>query len=973
MNQRSLLSRWFSIETGEGRALALLIAHSFLIGLARWVMESASDAIYLGQQDIHTLPLVFIGIGVVSTILGLAYGRAEGFLSFRGLLSVTLCFLALSVAALWALLVFTSFSWVPVLIQIWNDTIEVFTTVELGALAGWMFNVRQAKRLYAIIGAGDVVAGILGGFIIPPLVNVTGTPALLLLVAVALAAAMVLMQYILRTIEQQGEAEESEPAASRSEPKPVPLLKRLRDPYLALLLALAAIDTIVFFFSVTAFLADSRARFPDEDQLAQFFGFVFSGVSFVTLIMRTVVSARLVRRFGLIGGLMLLPLALLVASSLGMAAGLLVPGTLLAFWSIIVIRLTYAVLFDSTFQPTALMLFQPISRHTRVWAQGFVETVGKPIVTGLAGLLLLGFMAVAPLEGRYVAWVLVVACLAWTIVSARAARGYTQVLIQALEQRSLRGFHLSLTDATTVALLERGLDDPHPAAVIYCLNQMEQVGSDRLAPALLRLLRHDAAEVRVDALHKLERLLFREALPDVLRLAAEDPAPRVRAAALRAAVALGETDVFDIVLPFLDEANDEVKSGAAVGLLVHGGIEGVLAAGESLIRMLDSASAAERAQAARILGQVGIRNFYRPLRKLLDDVSPEVRRAALAAAPSVRNPALWPSVVANLARPDSRHAAVNALVAIGEPAIDEIAKAFEDPDVDRRTRLRIVRVIARIHGPKSLEFLRSRATYPDSEIRGLVLVALAARKYQASETEQPAILEALQQEMAATAWLAAARADIESADGAYRDLMAELELALAHEEPRLRDMLFHLLSALYPAEAILGARHNLDSPDEETRAYAIEVLDNLLPVGLRAQLLPLVEDMTPAERLSRLSADLAQELLGVEARVGDVALRPLAWISHWTKACAIDATARIDARELLSPVLAELDSPDPLIRETSLWAAGWMGSGEVVDQVRPLVDDPVKQVADMAAHVVGQFENVVDIDALFAAAAAGED
>jgi ATP/ADP translocase/HEAT repeat protein len=959
------LSRTFAVERGEGRALTLLILHSFFIGVARWVMETAADAIYLGQADVHTLPLVFIGIGAFSTVLGLIYSRGESWLSFRGLLTATLLFMSASITALWALLVFTHAGWVPVLIAIWNDTIEVFTTVELGALAAWLFNVRQAKRLYALIGCGDVIAGMLGGVAIPPLVDAIGTPALLLMAAAALLAAMFLMQYIVGTTAQAGAEEEDAAAGGKADTRRVPLRERLRDPYLALLLGLAAIDTIVFFFSITAFLADSRARFPDEDDLARFFGVVFAGVSFATLIMRTFVSARFVRRFGLVGGLLLLPVVLLVSSSVAAAAGTVLPGSLFAFWAVILIRLSYAVFFDSTFQPTALMLFQPLARRSRIWAQGFVETVGKPVVTGLAGLLLLAFMALVPLHGTYVAYLLVVCCAGWTIFSAKAARGYTQMLIQALERRSLRGFNFSLEDATTVALLEQGLEDDHPAAVIYCLNQMERAGSDRLDAALLRLLAHPAPEVRIDALQKIERRHPPHALEPVQALLESEPVPAVRAAALRALVACGETDVFDLVLAYLDQPEPEVVAGAMVGLLLHGGIEGVLAAGQTLMHMLEDEQPGRRAFAATILGQVGVHSFYRPLRALLRDADPEVRRAALGAAPLVGNPALWPDVVANLSQPASRHAAARALAAIGDAGIADLERAFEAPGQERRTRLRMVRIAAQVHGPQSQAFLRRRLEFPDCDLRALALEALAARRYQAAEAERPALQEVLDAEIGRGSWLAAAHLDVASVDGPERELMAELELALRHERQRNRDMVFHLLSFLHAADPILSAKANLASQDEEKQAYAIEVLDNLLLPELKAVVLPLVEDLAADEQLRRLAARFPQERLDLAARLADLAAQPLDRLSAWSQACALDAIGRLDAGDLCPTVIARLDSPDHLVREAAVWTLGWIGGADTADLVRPLMDDPVVQVASMAEHVAGQFEGQ-DNEALIA-------
>ena len=86
-----------------------------------------------------------------------------------------------------------------------------------------------------------------------------------------------------------------------------------------------------------------------------------------------------------------------------------------------------------------------------------------------------------------------------------------------------------------------------------------------------------------------------------------------------------------------------------VGLLRYGGISGVLAAGIPLTFLVDDIEPAERAFAARIIGEVGINNFYQPLLALLSDEDVQVRLAALAAAGQVGHARLLPLVINNLA------------------------------------------------------------------------------------------------------------------------------------------------------------------------------------------------------------------------------------------------------------------------------------------------------------------------------------
>ncbi len=64
--------------------------------------------------------------------------------------------------------------------------------------------------------------------------------------------------------------------------------------------------------------------------------------------------------------------------------------------------------------------------------------------------------------------------------------------------------------------------------------------------------------------------------------------------------------------------------------------------------------------------------------------------------------------------------------------------------------------------------------------------------------------------------------------------------------------IFKLLGLAYPHEDISQAWQNLKSGSGNSIAYAVELLDNTLKKEMKDVILPLVEEMTPSERVQRL-------------------------------------------------------------------------------------------------------------------------
>jgi hypothetical protein len=59
---------------------------------------------------------------------------------------------------------------------------------------------------------------------------------------------------------------------------------------------------------------------------------------------------------------------------------------------------------------------------------------------------------------------------------------------------------------------------------------------------------------------------------------------------------------------------------------------------------------------------------------------------------------------------------------------------------------------------------------------------------------------------------------------------------------------FKLLGLIYPHEDIVKAYQNLQTRTKDSVAYAIELLDNTLSKEMKGAVLPLIEDLSPAER-----------------------------------------------------------------------------------------------------------------------------
>jgi hypothetical protein len=748
-------------------------------------------------------------------------------------------------------------------------------------------------------------------------VGAFGTPALLVVSALAVAASLGVLSLTLRYFPL-----EAAPVPVRGEDsgRAAGLGELLRSRYAWLLFQLVAISYLGYYVLDNLFYTVAETRHPDAAELAGFLGAFWCVVSSITLLSRSLLTSRVLSRHGLLGGLVALPVAVgLGAVVVGVGSGLGQP-LALVFWAIAASRLFDQVLRESVDLSAVLVLYQPLAPAQRVGAQTAVEGIVGPLAGGAAGLVLLVAIRGLGFGIPQLSLLLIGVVCAWLAVAVRLRRAYTGVLSSALARRRLGGHGLSLGDASSLEVLQRGLESPHPGEVAYCLDVLEDLRHPSLSSFVTGLLGHPVPDVRRDALLRVERLGLAQALWAVRESASSERTPAVLGAGLRALAAVGDDADIETVLERVDDPDPAVRTGARVALLRNGGIEGVLSAGQRLMQQAGSAEPGPRAEAARLIGEVGVPSFYRPLLALARDPDPDVRRVALHSAGRLDNPRLWPLALDALPDPRFRSAAVGALCRWGDAVVPLLEAAFDQAAAggDRVTPRRLVRLCGQIRSPRSLAALWHRVGAEDPGLRQSVLATLVLCGYRPDGEGRRRVWTRLDRELAQAEATVAAILDVGS--GSSPVLARGLEGAL----DAARDRILSLLALVHTPELVQRARVNLRSRMAEKRAQAVELIDSVLRQRLSDRIVPLLEDQPHAARLERVPVAWRPARLPRLER-----LRALASGAEehgaWCRACAIQTLAEEGLDVLAGEVSASLGSADPLVAETGAWAAARMG------------------------------------------------
>ncbi|GAB3582609.1 cyclic nucleotide-binding domain-containing protein [Hymenobacter daeguensis] len=936
------LQNLFGIKASETRTVGLFLLHNFLLGIGSVLVYVAANVLLLEHSPEHSLPLGYIFGALAMMAVGKVYTHFEHHLLLRKLaVRVLLAVVALTVvmgvlvARVHAVAAYSETAAIGAAVAIMAGyrVIYLLTNLEFWGVSAVVFDVRQSKRLFSTISAGDMPAKALGAILAALIHGDAQLPILLGVSFVAYLGALLTLRSTLSSHTVEATAR----PVRRVQKAPGKLTRQLfggSELVLAMCLSLVAIAAVISGVEYMFFI-HVKHKFHEAEDVTKSVGWILAFTYLAATFFKLLVSRQALERYGVQWSLRLLPVVAL--ASLAVFGGLKVAHGYtqteqLAFYCGLYLLLE--VLRRTVFDPVFLVLFQPLAPPQRLAAHTLAKGFYEPLGMGLTGLLFFAFRYSGLLEsGLPFLWMGALLLLALLFLR-RTYLSYLAELKEGLGRRFTETAELALPDAARHVVLAHLLSR-HPTEVLNAVAWLRRHEPATLAVHAPTLLEHADERVRLALLATPEaRPLPVEALQ---ALALRDPAPAVRETAARQlAAAIPDAPAVTALLTGPDMA---ARQGA-----IRGSLETATpheAARTSLYQLLPKAgratSPASSLAALQLLGLFPLDIQKHLVESQLASPDPAIVQAALVAAGSVGHLHLAHHLLTAL---DSRHhwaTAADSLVKLG-PAVLPLVREALFREAEPAHPQRLATVLERLDTTASRAVLVELAQHPHLFSRGVALRAL--RRFPARTAERPLFERLLHEEFVLATQLL---------QGVVADGRPALAATLDYELTLLHQRVFSLLAQLYDAELVATAQRNVAHAARERQANALEILDNLIPRPIYQGLQALLDDTPATDKaalFARLSANgLAQPHLTVPAgnaaaagfaaapvpQVSAVSLMPeplpalllrrghIAFTS-WTLSVALRhwQPTEPDALALLRPYLT---SPYLLLRESARLAA----------------------------------------------------
>jgi AAA family ATP:ADP antiporter len=904
------LRRFFDIRPGEGLPVLLTFLYIAVVVAAFLLAKPIRNGLFVEEYGPYALVYVYAAVPLVLSVFVRGYSEVAARFGARTVTVGTLIFFSLNVVAFWYAFSFARFWLLSGIFYVWVNCFGVIAPVQAWSFANSLFDTRQAKRLFGLVGSGASVGAITGGILARYLVGPVGGAINLLLVlaGLILTGAFVVM-FANARIRRKGLMRLGRPVSA---PFRTTIREIVNDRYLRLMAALVFLVAIVTQWSGMQLNIMAASRFQgDADSLTRFFGSFNFMLGAVSVLLQLFVTSRALRRFGVAVTIMALPLSL----GMGSLLIVLVP----AFWPVLITNGFDQGLRFSVDRPTYELLYLPIAPGRRVHLKNAIDIVVNRIADAIGAVLFgvatMGFFMLPGIGlGVRGTAVLNLALIGvWLAVASRLRVEYVRTIQDSIHRHRLD------TERAARTTIERSAADAlraklggDPGEVRYALELLEVQQTRSWHPALRRLLLHPEPDIRRRALTLLSSAGDREIAEQAVNLL-HDSDLGVRTEALIYLTRETGTDPLLRIQELGDFDDFSIRAGMAAFLASPGPTQNLDAARailEVMTRSTGQEGMRDRLEAARLMALVP-GEFLDLLAILIGDPNVEVARQALRSASVVAREELAAPMIEALGRPDLAEDAADAVARLGEGIVPEIARRLNDESEALEIRRELPTVLVRVGSAEAEQVLVNSILNADSTLRHRVIASLnKLRAVRPDIRIEPETVEVL---------LAAEIA------GHYRSyqVLGPLRRQLKDDDPVLEAMrhameqeierIFRLLNLIHRQGGLHDAYVGLRASNPTIRANALEFLDNVLSPELRGLLVPLLDShVTIDERI-----EIADRVVGAPVETTEQAVGTLLGSEDpFLRSCAVYAVGTLQLHGLEDELARVEAGGDEALRES---------------------------------------------------------
>jgi hypothetical protein len=891
----------------------LFFFHNFFINVGTTLVYVSANVLLLENHPEYSLPIAYIAAALAVMAAGKIYEHFEHHTLLKRLSLGTM------LSSLFMVLVVMGLLWLghgiatAVAIMVGYRIIYLLINLEFWGLSALVFDVRQSKRLFSVIGSGDMPAKALGA-VLAVLIHSPSVLMILLIISLAFFALAFYTQILTFRYTEIPNPHHSRPRQTQGSDSRI-IQKyfggnKLLTSLCLGMVAIAATATWIEYH----FFVNVKYKFHSQHDVITFVGTLLTATYVISTFVKLIFSGKTVERFGVKVTLYLLPLTTIFIS-----LGLLISSyfkkdepSLLVYYC--AAYLLFELVRRTIFDPVFLVLFQPLSTKTRLKGHTLAKGLFEPLGMLIAGVLL-WIVYTRQLSNISLTFDLSLLFAVSALLIFRKAYGhYMQELKNAISKRFIRSGELA-SPAEALPIITENLKSDRKEEVLNAIDWLSKNKVSLFRKNVDMLLQNQAVSVRLKTLQTLSSLDKPELSDHFLKYIETEPDTACQTLAVRIACSTARLSDEQLA-KFLAHEDLDIVKGSILGCfesgkalpLIHG----------TLRKLFSSEQEAYQLAALDCILTVGIGSYEEQVKACLKHSSEKVRNYALEVAASVGSAALLRELKPMLTGSLSR-STVAALIRSGDSGIRIIEEWLQKDSSGERIQI-FIKVAEKSKHEFVLQILfdlikniyhHNLSKSGDSIINitqidtFLHLAALKVLTNYSMVADYKEVISGFVERELTHASRLLNGMDETNENKVWNDAL-EYELDLTSQR------LFYLFMMQYDKDAVQNAWKGIRHAGKEKRANSLEMIESLLPRILYPSLHALFEDI-PIQRKREALKQYTDDKESGHSIIHYILTRREKSFTTWTIALAVRNIAAGDSEAILLEALAA--HPSLLVRE----------------------------------------------------------
>ncbi|QEC68383.1 cyclic nucleotide-binding domain-containing protein [Panacibacter ginsenosidivorans] len=908
------LARLLNVRKEERWLVAKLFWIQFFQGAGVAFFFTSAYATFLNNHEVSDLSFVYIYTAILLWLTGLIYGKLEHKYHVSDFSRYIVWFMAGSIL----LIRIVGYS-VPIpgfdyFILIWFNVLYLLSNLEFWGIAALVFEVRQSKRLFSIISAGEIPAKFIGYTLASLTVSYVGTANLLIPSFVCVLASLPFLHKIVKsgTLHEHAHHHFHGHEEEHGEGMIKTFIKKFTSDKLILWLAiLSFIMSVCLVVANFSFYSKIKEAYHSDIELAIFIGSFLAVIRICALLVKLLLTSRLVASLGIKRSLLLTPIIFTGCIVMVILLRYVFHAEEAVLYMFGATCIVLDVLKTSINSPVFLSIMQPLPIHDRLRSHNIVKGIMDPFAYLFSGAFLFELIKIQHgINLTALSYFLLAFALCWIIGIFFVDKEYYATVLKAITSKFYNRSDLAIDDADTIAFIRKTLESGSELEIIHILRLIRFREDPVLNEVLIeKLLYHNSDGIKDEMLTLSQAGIINISAAAIQKMLADTTLalPLKR----KAFSILCSKDADDATIFLHAQNNDDLIRSEALGKLLASPQSAYFAnAGIIITDLIISDDEQNRITAAISIAKSKNEVFKDQLIQLINDPNSIVSNTAINASGNWPNEQLVIAILKHIKT--KRNEVCHALLAAGPIALPYIAAYIISNEANYDERKQLLKVCGAIGGEISINTLTD--IYNKLPEHAHTIIKAIYNCSQKTIVNNHIFLEAVAQKcIVEAAEILQMQHQLYSSHQQLKLLMDTLTIEL----DETRESLLYLFSILYKATEIENVRRTLALNSKEQTANAFEMLEISVPKKLSHDFIAIYEKGDIEQRVAMLY-NKKNTVAKDTAEISSYILRSSETIFlDWSKSCAAYTLQKNKIPYDSALVKRYLYAENPVLKETA--------------------------------------------------------